>query len=90
MPAAAQQNLVLQSRVMDRMDLLERSRGGTLPTSSKFAGMPSDGADANFHRQYDRQIRLWGLAAQQREAQVDPDNYVFLGWSPSGAGEVPM
>ena len=28
--------------------------------------MPSDGADANFHRQYDRQIRLWGLAAQQR------------------------
>ena len=43
-----------------------QSRGGTLPTSSKFAGMPSDGADANFHRQYDRQIRLWGLAAQQR------------------------
>ena len=28
--------------------------------------MPTDGADANFHRQYDRQIRLWGLAAQQR------------------------
>ena len=24
------------------------------------------GGDANFHRQYDRQIRLWGLAAQQR------------------------
>jgi hypothetical protein len=25
-----------------------------------------NGGDANFHRQYDRQIRLWGLAAQQR------------------------
>ena len=23
-------------------------------------------SDATFHRQYDRQIRLWGLAAQQR------------------------
>ena len=34
------------------------------------AAMPqTDGAgdgDANFHRQYDRQIRLWGLDAQKR------------------------
>ena len=31
-----------------------------------------------------------GLAAQQRDAKIDPDNYVFLGWNPEGAGEVPM
>jgi len=29
-------------------------------------GVEVNGGDANFHRQYDRQIRLWGLAAQQR------------------------
>jgi len=28
--------------------------------------MAEDSETANFHRQYDRQIRLWGLAAQQR------------------------
>ena len=29
-------------------------------------GEMQEKSDANFHRQYDRQIRLWGLAAQQR------------------------
>lgn len=29
-------------------------------------GEAQEKSDANFHRQYDRQIRLWGLAAQQR------------------------
>jgi hypothetical protein len=31
-----------------------------------FRGETQEKSDANFHRQYDRQIRLWGLAAQQR------------------------